>query len=966
MVRVRILALLIWGAWCGVFACVLVGEVRAEEPVGEKPETEELSPEGVEFFEKKIRPLLTEHCAECHSDAKKVRGGLRLDSFEGWSAGGDTGEAIIPGKPEESLLLEAVKYEDEYLKMPPKGKLSEGAIKDLEEWILRGAPDPRRGMKDQEGVQDGMSKRDYWSYQPLKEVPGVGEPGWIDRLVGEKLAAQGLKPLPRAEKEVLVRRLYFDLWGLPPTVEEIDAFVNDAAPDAWERLVDRLLGARHFGERWGRHWLDVVRFGESITLRGTIFPEAWRYRDYVIETFHEDRPYDQFVREQLAGDLLAARMPEGELRARQRGVIGATFLQLGNTNLEEQDKQQLEMDFIDEQLDVTGKAFLGQTIGCARCHDHKFDPISTKDYYSLAAIFKSVQTLEHANISKWIELKLPLEPALEEKFTKQENELAAAETRIQAMKEELKKLGDPQMRKLAYKAEDLPGIVVDDLMGKKVGEWVNSKFALPYTGVGYLHDQNLHKGEMTLTYQPTLPSDGTYEVRMSYTSGTNRSTKTPVTVFSAEGEKTIAVNQKETPPIEGMFLSLGTYRFETAGQCFVIVSNEGTDGHVIADAMQFLPVDLTMADGGTTAEKKGGEKQEKNPEAAKLETEMKRLTEEMKELKKKQDPRPMAMGVKEGTVVNRFRVHIRGSVHNQGEVVARAVPAVFDRLPSPAFPFTESGRVELGEWMTRPDHPLTGRVMVNRVWRWLFGEGIVRSVDNFGTTGEMPSHPELLDGLARRFTETGWSVKRLVREIVLSETYQRSSSGDVGNEAIDVQNLSLWRANRRRLEGECLRDAMLVCGGNLDVTPWGPGFERSLVSDYEFQPRGTRRSVYLPMFRNRMPEVLEAFDQADPSLVTGGRGTSTIAPQALLMMNHPFVREQAEKTAARLIEEVREEDPRVERASRRILGRKPTAGETEAMRRYLRWEAESGGDELRRWTGLVQGLFASADFRFVD
>jgi len=961
MARVRFLALLIWSASCGIFPLVQTSTAIAEEPKAEKPSSED-----VEFFEKKIRPLLVQHCLDCHSDAKKIRGGLKLDSRAGWQTGGDSGDAILPGKPEESLLLDAVKYQDEYLKMPPKGKLPDASIADLEEWIRRGAPDPRTETTSATTPASTASNRDYWSYQPIREIQNLGEPGWIDRLIGDQLAAHHLNPLPPADREVLARRIYFDLWGLPPTVEQIDEFVNDAAPDAWPKLVDRLLASPHFGERWGRHWLDVVRFGESITLRGTIFPEAWRYRDYVIDAFNTDRPYDRFLREQLAGDLLSAQLPEGELVEKQRALIAATFLQLGNTNLEEQDKQQLEMDFIDEQLDVTGKAFLGQTLGCARCHDHKFDPISTKDYYSLAAIFKSVQTLEHANISKWIELKLPLESAEEEKFAKQETELAAVESRLKSMKEELKKLTDPGNAQRARKLPELPGIVVDDVAAKKVGEWVNSTFALPYLESGYLHDQNRDKGAMTLTFQPMLPKDGTYEVRLAYTPGTNRSTKTPVTVFSADGEKTIPVNQKETPPLDGMFLSLGTYRFETAGQCFVIVSNEETDGHVIADAVQFLPTDPGIADATASIQKQSATTGEKNPEATKLEAEMKELNQQMQQLKKQQLPRPMVMGVRESNTITQFRVHIRGSVHNQGEVVPRAVPQVFDHLPAPVFPFAQSGRLELAQWMTNPDHPLTSRVMANRVWYWLFGAGLVRSVDNFGTTGELPTHPELLDGLARRFVTQGWSVKQLVREIVLTEAYQRAGGENFENDKIDVQNHYLWRANRRRLDGESLRDAMLLCGGNLDLTPGGPGFQRDLVSDYEFQPQGTRRSVYLPIFRNRLPEIPELFDLADPSLVTGARANSTIAPQALLLMNHPFIREQSEKTAARLITEVPEVTPRIERATRLILGRRPTDLETDALQRYLNAESQAGSDELKSWTGLIQSLFASADFRYVD
>jgi hypothetical protein len=386
--------------------------------------------EQIAFFERKIRPVLVEHCLTCHSqqaDADgKLKGGLRLDSLAGWKAGGDSGPAIVPGKPGESQLLSALRYEA--YEMPPKGKLPDAVIADFEKWIADGAVDPRQGgdagpdsaaARGARKTIDIEAGRKHWAYQPprLPELPAVKEPlaaaGRIDRHILARLDEANLAPAVPADRATLARRVYFELTGLPPSPEEVNAFVADASPDAYERLVDRLLASPRFGERWGRHWLDVARFAESLTLRGFILKDAWRYRDYVIEAFNDDLPYDQFVREQIAGDLLAreADVHTANVAERRRQIVATGLLALGNTNLEEQDKKQLDMDVVDEQLDVIGKAFLAQTISCARCHDHKFDPIPTRDYYALAGILRGSKMLEHANVSQWMEVPLPLAPA---------------------------------------------------------------------------------------------------------------------------------------------------------------------------------------------------------------------------------------------------------------------------------------------------------------------------------------------------------------------------------------------------------------------------------------------------------------------------------------------------------------------------------------------------------------------------
>ena len=916
-------------------------------------------PQGIEFFEQKIRPVLVEHCYQCHSaaaaKANKLKGGLRLDDRAGLKQGGDSGPAVEPGKVDESLIIETLRYDDA-TRMPPKGKLPEAVLADFEAWIKMGAPDPREGAHTPEKPKtlDLEAARKLWAYRLPAEtpLPAVRDQDWprteIDRFLLARLEQAGLHPVADADRATLVRRLSFDLAGLPPTPEEIDAFVADTSPDAYERLVERLLASPRFGERWGRHWLDVARFGESLTLRGFIFPVAWRYRDYVIDALNADLPFDRFLREQVAGDLL----PADDLDESRRQRVATAFLTLGNTNLEDQDKQQLRMDVVDEQIDTIGKAFLGQTIGCARCHDHKFDPIPTRDYYALAGILRNVKTLEHANVSMWLELPLPVPPEQERTYKQQEEAVAVLEAQIKQVRADLKAKGKPLLAGLgrAIPAKELPGIVVDDAQARRVGTWKESRFSGEYIGAGYVHDENAGKGEKTLTFQPELPEAGKYEVWLAYIAGPTRAAEVPVTIFSADGEKTVTVNMRATPPIEGRFVSLGRHQFERNGQGFVLISNEGTKGVVCPDAVLFLPPD--MADRATV---------ETSPEGkAKADT-LKGMEKQLKVLKAAGPKREVAMSVVEESKIGDTQVHVRGNVHNLGENVPRGFLRVATYEAVPPFPTAESGRKELADWLASPRNPLTARVIANRAWHWLFGAGIVRTTDNFGTAGEPPSHPELLDHLARGFVADGWSVKALVRRIVLSRAYRLASVDDRRLVAADPENRLLGRANRRRLDAECLRDAILAVSGALRTEMGGPSFPADLKADYGYSDISTRRSVYVPAFRNALPEVFEVFDFADTSMVTGRRNTSTVAPQALYLMNNPFLMDQSRQAARRLRAEPGLDDgARVERAYRLALGRGPTEAERRIAGRFL----ADGSEE--RWALLIQALFGSLDFRYVN
>jgi hypothetical protein len=488
--------------------------------------------------------------------------------------------------------------------------------------------------------------------------------------------------------------------------------------------------------------------------------------------------------------------------------------------------------------------------------------------------------------------------------------------------------------------------VVDDAAAEKVGEWKNSTFSGTYIGSGYLHDDAVAKGEKSLTFHPELTA-GMYEVRFAYAPGSNRATNVPVTILSAAGEKVITINEQENPPIDGRFVSLGQYRFEN-NQGYVLVSNEGTKGHVTADAVVFLPVD------GMDQGKK------EKPAASSV---VKELEEELKKLQDGGPRRDMVMGVREEKDVADLRIHVRGSVHSLGEKAPRGFLQVATSGPAPALPAKESGRRELADWVASRDNPLSARVMVNRAWHWLFGAGLVRSTDNFGTTGETPSHPELLDHLAVRFVEDGWSVKKLVRQIVLSNTYRMAALSATKAPESDPENRLLRGANRRRLDAECLRDTLLLVSGQLKLDPPnGPSYPASLASDYGFKATSLQRSVYLPVFRNALAEIFEVFDFADASVTTGRRNASTVAPQALYLMNNAFVLDQARHAAKRLLAERHDDDrARLVRAWRLALGRPPSEGEAAVALRHL---AASPGEP--GWTSVLHALFASADFRYVN
>ncbi len=951
------------------------------------------------FFEKNIRPVLVEHCYSCHAaDAKNIRGGLLLDSQQGWQTGGDSGPTIVPGKPQESLLLQALRHES--FEMPPDQKLPDDVIADFERWIADGAVDPRTGGATIErGTIDLAEGRMFWSFRPIhrpavptrqgeaRPEPRVptdafrsnGSAGvspshtWprtdIDRFIADGHAEHGLRPAADATASVVARRLYFGLIGLPPTADQLQAFeadYNEDADRAIATLADELLASRHFGERWGRHWLDVARFAESSGGgRSLMFPDAWRFRDYVIASFNDDKPLNQLAREHIAGDLLPWSTPEQH----DEQVTGVGYLTLGPTNYELQDKELLRMEVVDEQIDTLGRTFLGLTLGCARCHDHKFDPLPTTDYYALAGIFRSTKTLVPGNVSGYVTTSLK-SGVDADRLAEWQGTAFELMKRIAILKTQT---GNSSLAGVkGIDPESLPGIVIDDAAAKFTGQWTDSTHSPPYVGAGYRHDGNDKAGK-SVRFEVMLPETGAYRVRLAHNASNSRCSSLPVRIEHAGGVATSTIDQRTTTEADGVFSDLGEYHFE-ANEAAVVSINaeEAAGGYIIIDAVQFLPV---REDATATAESDAVDAERQRS----LRAELAALEERLKKHVASKPVIPTAMGVTDEADPGDWHLHVRGGIRNLGPLVPRGFISVASppldesgRAVPAKIPGDQSGRLELAEWVASPQNPLTARVFVNRVWQHLIGEGLVRTPDNFGATGRRPTHPELLDYLAASFIEDDeWSVRKLIRRIVTSRVYRLSSSARTDDAPGDPENLHLTRAFRRRLDAESLRDAILQISGQLDLNTTG-GLTIGKIATYDNGYQHERfsanmRSVYVPFFRNSMLETFEVFDIANANLVTGRRTTSTLPSQALYMLNSPFVLEQSEFAAQHFLA-TQSADPAaldvmIEEAYRQTLGHQPTAAESQTLAQFV---TSNGVDAPDTWAAVFQSLFASMDFRYLD
>ncbi|WP_298866337.1 DUF1553 domain-containing protein [uncultured Gimesia sp.] len=901
---------------------------------------------------------MIKHCYECHaSDSKSIRGGLLLDTLAGTLKGGDSGTALVPGKPGESLLLESLRYES--FEMPPSGKLAPEIISNFETWIKMGAPDPRKGESKSVRHEIDIEKgREFWAFQPIQKqsLPIVSDSNWnrsgIDRFIRAAQEKQKLTPAPEADRVTLIRRLYYDLTGLPPTPRQIDQFLNDQSEDATARLVDQLLESLHFGERWGRYWLDIARYSQSTGGgRSLLYQSAWRYRNYVIDSFNQDKPFDEFILEQIAGDLLESK---DYLQQRERW-LATGFLLLGPSNYEQQDKELLRMDVIDEQIQTVGKAFLAMTLGCARCHDHKFDPVPASDYYALAGIFRSSHFLTPGNVSGWTKRPLPLPPKQQHAIDEFNQTLASLTAQKEAKQKELEQL-----------KQEINTITIDDTSATLVGNWQQSTYIKNYIGKGYIHDQHAAKGKKQVKFTPHQLKSGRYDVQLAYNSDQSRASRVPVTIKTSKKTHTVYVNQR-LKPTDGAYASLGSFDFTGAKNEEIIVSNEGTDGYVIVDAIRFIsaPVEPTPKNQQQAAVIQSKQRM-LNIKTTKKQ--IKELSAKIAE-KKKSAPKaiPEIMSIYESDEPGDYHLLIRGDVHHLGKKVPRGFVRVAQTSDPVSIPENTSGRLELAQWIASPQNPLTARVYVNRIWHHLFGEGLVRTVDNFGFRGETPSHPELLDFLALKLVENNWSTKSIIREIVLSKTYQLSSQSTKNQREADPTNRYLTHQNHRRLDAEAIRDTILYVSGKLDLSQHEQTIKPDTKTEYGYLFHDHFRSVYIPVFRNCLHDLLAIFDFPDPNLSLGRRNTSTLSTQALFLMNNPFVIEQSKNIAQRLINEFPEDQPdRIDALFRTTLGRLPDSSEKANAERYIN-QSQSTGDqtELETWSAFCQTIIACIDFRYI-
>jgi hypothetical protein len=1096
------------------------------------PAAAEPTAEQVEHFEKKVRPVLAEHCFKCHSShAKKLKGGLLLDSRAGLLKGGDDGPAVVPGRPEKSRFIEAITYKNPDLQMPPKGRLPERAIADLTAWVKMGAPWPAESAAKAADARYAFDlqerKRKHWCWRPLqlRSPPAVKDAAWprdaSDRFLLARLEEKGLRPAPPADRRTLLRRVYFDLVGLPPEPGDVDAFVNDAAADAYEKVVDRLLASPQFGERWGRHWLDLVRYAET---RGHEFdytlPNAYQYRDYVLRAFNADVPYNQLVLEHLAGDLV----PRPRLNPAQgfnESILGTGFWFLGEQVHSPVDTCQDKADRFDNMLDVMSKTFLGLTVACARCHDHKFDAISTKDYYALSGFLESssyrlvrFDALEHnRNIAaRLAALRARARPVVDRALAKAvrpglpqvTDYLQAARVLFQSGAHGAGRLNetaqaqlvDPALlgrwvEHLATAARD----VNDPLHAWALWSDANLLRLRPLIQAWQKRDDEaddaLKGAAVVVDYSKPGPADwiqdgfafGARPVRPGdlRLAGTPERPEIQV-VDCAAAEKDAAWDRLGPAPgaqIEpgapgnmigsGRLLRTPTFRVG-AGPVWYLVRGRGrayaaVDAHLLIagplhgqlvqgiDAgpafrwirhdlsrykgslahVEFTPVGnsdfavalvvqaasqpgaldrpnhwlrkllhgagsaATLAAGyqhlliGVVDRLAAGKPSPAGADDARLVAWMLRhldlfaademaarrrlaeaagpfVAEQAKLVSQIRAESRLAPALLDANGVDEH-VFIRGSYKTPG---APAPRRLLEALvgPEPLHVKVGSGRLELARQMIDPRiTPLVPRVIVNRVWHHLFGRGLVASVDNFGVLGEAPTHPELLDYLADRFVKEGWSIKKLIRELVLSSAYRMSSQPNDAARQVDPQDHWLYHMRVRRLEGEAIRDAMLAVSGRLDRRSYGPPVPVYLTPFQEGRGRPAsgpldgagRRSVYLSVHRNFLPAFLLAFDTPIPFSTVGKRTVSNVPAQALILMNDPFVHQQAEVWARRVLSRPGTAQERVTGMYLSAFARPPTADELAACLEFL-----AGRDELAAWAALAHVLFNTKEFLFLN
>ncbi|MFN9987925.1 MAG: DUF1553 domain-containing protein [Pirellula sp.] len=1060
------------------FAALLVpAAAMAQQSTSPNPNAEQL-----DFFEKKIRPVLVEHCYECHAtDAKSIQGGLSLDTAQGLLQGGDSGPALVPHQSDASLIIQAIRYESN--QMPPRGKLPESVIADFVEWVNAGAIDPRVGTPTPTKKEINFDEaRRFWSFVPprMPSIPSIQRNDWaetsIDHFTLAAMETHQLSPVRGAGKRELIRRVTFDLTGLPPRPEEIESFLADSSSEAFAKVIDRLLQSQSYGERWGRYWLDVARYSEDQAHTFSVQPNTngFRYRDWVIAAFNDDMPFDRFIQYQIAADVMEVEESERLPHLAALGYFG-----LGAQYYKNTDAAKAAADELDDRIDTLTRGFLGLTVSCARCHDHKFDPIPQQDYYSLAGVFHSTR-LHNA----------PLVPPSEvDRFNTAQQRIKKLEESInQTIAAEGPKLREARiadvprymlatMKFQREKSKDgslkLPhfakGEELDEGTLKRWLDFLKSKSASPpkalkpwfdaitsgndeepardasLTSAANAFQQHLalllrerdgllNTEEQSLLAQKTDTGNARFtspkvtrtqpttnidvdlqnakELILVVNDGGNgpscdhadwlepklitASGEIPLTDLKWRSVTTTFGNVNINTNVSGQPLRVagksyangigthstsvitydlpeGTQRFQAIGG----LDNSGSDqgGDCGANAtIQFrvyteTPTDIQVGQTDLLAEVFG----EKGPFSMALQDLEKRLSDDIRgalvnqrtelEQLRREAPAmyPVAHTITDSNPSD-LKVMVRGNPANQGELAPRRFLKVLSSDTPP--PFTKgSGRLELARAIASRDNPLTARVIVNRVWQHHFGRGLVGTPDNFGKLGELPSHPELLDYLTMRFIDGGWSIKSLHREIMLSATYRLSSDRDESNMQRDADNRYLWRMNRRRLDIEAWRDALLATSGRLDAKLQGPSTNLA-------EARNNRRTVYAFISRHELDNTLRLFDFPDANITASTRAETTVPQQQLFVLNSPFMIEQSKAFAARIQTEAGPNpEDQIRMGYMLAFGRPVSDRELQLGLRYLQTEEseeERNKNQLTRWERYAQALLGSNEFMYLD
>lgn len=885
------------------------------------------------FFDSQVLPILKKRCFECHSHETKIKGGLALDSRSGWAEGGDNGPAIKPGQLEESLVIKAVRYMDAEFEMPPKAKLPANEIAILEKWVTTGAHDPRTTStaKTKKGI-DLVEGRKFWAFQPVSnpKPPVVKNAAWpldpLDHFILKPLEAKNIKPAGDADRYTWLRRVSLDLTGLPPTTHEIDSFSKDSSSNAYANAVDRLLNSKAYGERWARHWLDLTGYADMMGTSNSVYAEhAWRYRDYLINAFNDDKPFDEFVREQIAGDL----MPSKSIEDRAAKLTATGFLMVGDIEIVNPDKAKMEADHIDTQMIKIGQTFMGMTLGCVRCHDHKFDPIGVEDYYGIAGMLNSSPSSHKMpDMGVWSRLNSTVLPETPAQLAARKKLEAENEQRIADWKAGQQKLTEEK----AAVTKQLAAL---------------GKPTAPASKVVAATDNAERE-----TTKPVFPTDsGKPQIEKTSANQTSISKASTPSSKDAEGIKAISRGVSAATPPDSR-------------------ANGADPGRGRSKS----------ADKATLTKRRD-----------ELDAELKKIAGAITHAEFFKDKTPRAFAMNDGPKPADMPIYVRGNPYAPSTVVPRGAVRVASWDKFPVIPAGQSGRLQLADWLADKRNPLTARVTVNRIWQKLFGIGIVPSVDYFGTRGDAPTHPELLDHLATRFMQGGWSQKAFLRSLVLSRTYRLSSANEAAAMKRDPENKLYWRMNRQRLDAEALRDSMLAISGELTRESGGPALvlenpencgSLSLKGvnppNYKHaKPRPSQefeRTLYQPILREGTagPDRLRAiFDFVAPASTAGQRSQTIVPTQSLFLLSNDLLRKRAHVLADKIIADEKNEVTRLETLWLRVLNRPITTAERNEALAFINdveplittVKDRTALDSIK-WRELCHSLLASNEFVF--